>query len=358
MSAASSRPDAGRSLERRYLLLADLSGYTAYVANSEPEHAPVVAGDFIEQVVGRLRGRFRLAKLEGDAAFMSAPATGIDGSLLLDAVDAAYFAFRRRMESISQATTCGCNACRRMPQLDLKFVVHVGDVLRQRIAGRDELAGRDVIIAHRLLKGSGPGRAGATSYLLLTDAAVQALALDPAELGMASIVERYDELGTIHAHLLDLGARWLDEQQRSDRTRPAGRLVTRLERLLPATPLVTWEYLTSPARRLSWEGIARVDEAMDGRRGVGTTASCVIGNLKTVEQIVDWRPFESFARKVLDPDLGSATAIVRLSELATGTHLDVSWFASARPAPSPAATSAFRERQTAALDRLVDAVAS
>ena len=51
-------------MERVCLLLADLSGYTAYMANSEPEHAPALAGDLVETVVRQLRPGFRLAKLE------------------------------------------------------------------------------------------------------------------------------------------------------------------------------------------------------------------------------------------------------------------------------------------------------
>jgi hypothetical protein len=42
---------------------------------------------------GRLRPPFRLAKFEGDAAFFYAVADKVDGSVLQDAVEAAYFAF-------------------------------------------------------------------------------------------------------------------------------------------------------------------------------------------------------------------------------------------------------------------------
>ena len=76
----------------------------------------------------------------------------IDGSLLQDAIEAAYFAFRRRLRNIEQATTCTCKACRRMQDLDLKFVAHHGEFVKHKMAGREELAGRDVIVVHRLLK--------------------------------------------------------------------------------------------------------------------------------------------------------------------------------------------------------------
>jgi Protein of unknown function (DUF2652) len=101
---------------------------------------------------GRCVRRSRLAKFEGDAAFVYAVTDKVDGSLLQDSVEQAYFAFRRRLRSIKQANSCECRACRRMENLDVKFVVHHGEFIKQKIAGREELAGRDVILVHRLLK--------------------------------------------------------------------------------------------------------------------------------------------------------------------------------------------------------------
>lgn len=103
--------------ERVCLLLADLSGYTAYLANSEPDHAPALAGDLVETVVRQLRPTLRLEKLEGDAAFLVAPLERVDGPMLLDAVDATDDAFRRRMQSVTSATTCDCESCSRAPDL-------------------------------------------------------------------------------------------------------------------------------------------------------------------------------------------------------------------------------------------------
>jgi len=161
------------------LLLADLSGYTAYLAASEPERAPALAADLVETVVRQLRPTFRLEKLEGDAAFMVAPTDRLTGPALLDAIDATTAAFRTRLRSLAQSTTCDCEACRRIPELGLKFVVHAGDVVTQRVAGRTELAGVAAIVAHRLLKAETPSNLGLERYALLTDACVHHLGLDP-----------------------------------------------------------------------------------------------------------------------------------------------------------------------------------
>lgn len=339
-----------RAISRGYLLLADLSGYTTYLAESDPEHGPLIAGDFIETVVGRLSGAFRLEKLEGDAALFWADAEKVTGSMLVDIVDAAYFAFQRRLQSVSQATTCSCEACSRIPALDLKFVCHVGDALRQRIAGRSELAGRDVIVAHRLLKGTTVERAGAHSYLLLTDAAMVALDVDPRALDMIGLTEQYEGLGAIQCHLLDLARRWAGEQRRPAGPRPSGSELSRIERMLPITPAETWELLTSASRRLAWEGIASVEEETPGRRGMGAVASCVVGRLKTVEEIVDWRPFDAVARRMRHPELGYLTTLYRLTEIASGTHLETSIFG---PASKRSAAGEFVAEREAALDRLV-----
>ena len=128
------------------MVIADISGYTTYLAGVELDHAQDILGDLISTVATALRPTFRLAKLEGDAAFVVAPAERIDASLLLDTIERCYFGFRRRRRDVRQATSCECNACVRIPDLDLKFVIHSGQVIRQRIAGWEELVGADVIV--------------------------------------------------------------------------------------------------------------------------------------------------------------------------------------------------------------------
>ncbi len=64
-------------------LIADISGYTGYLADVELDHAQDILADLVGAVVSALRPNFRLAKLEGDAAFTSMPGESIDGSMLL-----------------------------------------------------------------------------------------------------------------------------------------------------------------------------------------------------------------------------------------------------------------------------------
>src|SRR4029077_6806818 len=107
--------------ELAYFAIADISGYTSFLAGVELDHAQDIIADFMDTVVKGLRPPFRLAKLEGDAAFVYAVAEKVDGSLLQDTIESAYFKFRRRLRDVKQASTCECKTCVAMSGLDFKF---------------------------------------------------------------------------------------------------------------------------------------------------------------------------------------------------------------------------------------------
>src|SRR5947207_15966918 len=68
--------------ELAYFAIADISGYTSFLTGVELDHAQDIIADFMNTVVKGLRPPFRLAKFEGDAAFVYAVAEKVDGSLL------------------------------------------------------------------------------------------------------------------------------------------------------------------------------------------------------------------------------------------------------------------------------------
>ena len=173
-----------RQAESACFLIADISGYTTFVSGVQLDHAQDIIADIMDTLVRALRPPFRLAKFEGDAAFVYPRADKVEGSLLQDSIEQAYFGFRRRLRNIKQANSCECRACSRMRNLDIKFVVHHGEFIRQRMSGREELAGRDVILVHRLLKNDVGKVFGAHAYALYSDACVRAMGIDPGAQGL------------------------------------------------------------------------------------------------------------------------------------------------------------------------------
>jgi uncharacterized protein YndB with AHSA1/START domain len=308
------------------LVIADISGYTSYLAGVELDHAQDILADLMDTVVGSLRPAFRLAKLEGDAAFVYAVTATVDASALMDTIERTYFAFRRRLRDIGRASTCDCNACLRMPALDLKVLAHHGTIVRQRMAGREELVGSDVIVAHRMLKNEVAERTGITAYALYTEACLRAATIDdPGGLGLVEHRETYDHLGEVAGWVADLGEAWAAELDRTRVVVEADAAMFSLESDLPAPPGIAWEYLTSPARRIRWQaGVTAINEqSATGRRGVGTTNHCVHGKDATIEEILDWRPPEYYTMRWLMPipNAPKIRTTYELREVESGTHV-------------------------------------
>ena len=280
------------------LLIADISGYTSYLAGVELDHAQDILADLVGTVVTALRPTFRLAKLEGDAAFTFAPADKVDGSQLLDTIERCYFGFRRRRRDVGQATSCACNACVRIPDLNLKFVVHVGPVARQRMMGLEELVGADVIVVHRLLKNTVVEATGIEAYALFSQVAIDAAGVDPAALGMTPHHEAYEHIGEVPGWVADLERRWREEDSRARVLVDATSAVQDVEIPTSAPPQVVWEFLTAPGRRVAWSvGTGVTDVIVDApgnRRGVGATNHCMHGKNEIIEEVLDWRPFDYF----------------------------------------------------------------
>ncbi len=309
--------------ERVFLIIADISGYTDYLAGSEIEHAQDVLADLLETVVKAMGPVLRLAKLEGDAIFSYTPEAAIDATMLLDTLETCYFAFRRRIQSIHRATTCQCNACRTIPNLNLKFCAHHGAAVRHRIAGHEELAGTDVILVHRLLKNAIAERFGLHGYALLTAACVDALRINPEALGMTAHVEAYERLGEVRMVVHDLEARWTREQEiRRVFVQSDGADVS-MPFTFPAPQALVWEYLTSPMKRPLWlKGVTRLEtDTADGRVGIGSTLHCVHGQHSHIEEILDWRPFHYFTWETPFPGLGDLIATIELTAVPEGTVL-------------------------------------
>ena len=53
--------------DRGCLLLADITGYTQYMGDTELTHAQDVVADLLDTIVNAIEPAFQLSKLEGDA---------------------------------------------------------------------------------------------------------------------------------------------------------------------------------------------------------------------------------------------------------------------------------------------------
>jgi Protein of unknown function (DUF2652) len=211
---ATSGNDSGAG--RGTLLLADISGYTAFLQAVARAHAAdMAAGTFVPKayplltslldgIVERIAPPFALSKLEGDAVFAFAAEGELNmrGRSLIDCLRECYDAYRARLDEAQELMTCSCDACLTIGSLNLKFVVHHGEYVVQSVAGHRELFGPDVTITHLLLKNSVADLIGRSAYALVTDHAADHLGV-PLE-HARPITERYEHFAPIHASVLAL----------------------------------------------------------------------------------------------------------------------------------------------------------
>jgi uncharacterized protein YndB with AHSA1/START domain len=287
------------------LVIADISGYTGFLAGAELDHAQDILADLMSTVVAAFRPTFRLAKLEGDAAFVYAIAETVDGAQLQDTIERCYFGFRRRLRDIGQASTCECNACILVPALDLKVVAHHGRIVRQRIASWEELVGTDIVVVHRLLKNHVEEATAIAAYALYTDACMTAMGIpDPGAAGFREHVEAFEGVGEIRTWVRDLHAAWDAELGRARLVVQPKDIALTLEAVVDAPTALVWDYMTSPARRPRWQhGVEGVVETAGtaGRRGIGTINHCIHGKDAIIEEVMDWQPYDHVTYRSLLP---------------------------------------------------------
>lgn len=124
-----------------------ISGYTSFIARTEIEHAENVISPLLETIIEKLGDVLTFVKLEGDAVFAYVPEEKVSScSAMLELLDHTYLIFRDSATYMHETATCPCKACKAIPTLDLKFFIHHGEYVIQKVAGTIDLLGNDVTL--------------------------------------------------------------------------------------------------------------------------------------------------------------------------------------------------------------------
>ena len=301
-----------------FLVVADISGYTSYLAGTELTHARDILTELLELIVQRFKPLLTIVQLEGDAVFAYVPKSKLlRDETLLEMMESTYLAFRDRVEGIRRRTTCQCNACKAIPTLDLKFIVHFGEYLLQNVSGITELVGSDVNLVHRLLKNHVAEATGWKAYVLFTEAGLTQLNVKLENLHEQN--ESYEHLGEVKTYSLNLRARYEELVQARRIFISPEEADFMITRTVHASPVIVWEWLNDIQKRLQWEGKEiRPLIRPGGRTGAGAQNHCVHGKNVSVETVLDWHPFESYT-------IGGSTGVIsyRLEEGAHETRINI-----------------------------------
>jgi uncharacterized protein YndB with AHSA1/START domain len=286
--------------QRGYLLLADISGYTAFLTGTELEHANAIVHELTVLIRERLSPPMRFVKLEGDAVFCYADEASFeDGERLVELIERCYCDFSGRLLDMERGTTCRCAACASIGSLDLKFVAHYGIYVIDSEGDREDLAGPDVILVHRLLKNTVGEGGGPRAYAFLTDPCLQRMS---PSFDLPSHRESYESFGQTTGGVHDLTpviARMREARRVYIDSEDADLEVSFGEH--PYPPAVLWQYFVDPEKRLRWQPLQTAIKNQpnrEGRLGPGASSHCAHGvGGDALREYLDWRPYSYFTNR-------------------------------------------------------------
>ncbi len=276
-----------------FILIADISGYTVFLRESELEHAQGTLTELLELLVDHTRPPLVISRLEGDAVLSYGLEDKIvEGQTFIETIESTYVAFRRAIELMVLNNTCRCNACANVSSLDLKFFLHYGAFAIQRIDDHDEMMGTDVNLIHRLMKNSVVSATGIRAYLLCTDAAMEALGLEDATGNKVRHVEPIEDLWEVEVWIEDMHPVFEARRDAEVIAFAPEEILMTLEVEIAAPLEVVWDHMNQSDIRNSMFGSDRfeVENRRNGRIGEGTVYQCFHGKQVMSQVVLDWQP--------------------------------------------------------------------
>ncbi len=310
--------------EHGYLVITDITGYTAFLSDSELEHAESSLKDLLHLLIEQTKPPLVISRLEGDAIISYAPeASFLQGQTMVEIIENTYVKFREARQRMRLNTSCACNACQNIPNLDLKFFVHHGTYVLQEITNYTELVGNDVNIAHRLLKNHIKEKTGVSAYAAYTQAAVDALGIHEFVDEMQEHVEQFPDVGEIRLFVENLEPIWQRESKRRRVFVDPEEAWFIQETEIPAEPPLVWDYFTKPEYRMVMMGSdsMAVSDKTAGRMDEGMVYVCAHGDTEFRHPVLDWKPFDYYTYEMAVP--GGLTVLIttRLIPIEGGTRV-------------------------------------
>jgi hypothetical protein len=316
------------STQTGILLISDITGYTTFLNASELEHAQDSLRSLLELIVDHTQSPLVISRLEGDAVISYAlEGSYQQGQTIIELIERTYLDFRRALNLMVLNTTCTCNACRNISNLDLKFLVHFGTFVLEPLHTYTELVGSDVNVIHRLTKNSVVEQTGITAYVLYTQAAVDALGIHEIAERMVVRTESPQDFGELTTYVQDMHALWGAEKGRATKSVRQDDADFMHEIDLPLAKGQLWDVVTRPeyVAIINASNTARVEGKKNGRIGIDATYYCAHGKSIARQTIVDWQPPDEYTHAQDLPFNTCVLTTTRLSSIDGGTRLTFLW---------------------------------
>ena len=186
------------------LYIPDISGFTKFVTQTEIEHSNGIISDLIEVIIKSNISGLRVSEIEGDSVLFYLLGRPPNVEEIINQSKRTFIDFHATLKMMERDFDCNCGACCTVSDLTLKFITHFGECKEVSIQNFTKLMGRDVILAHRLLKNSVPDR----EYILLSEKYLESqqsmLTIQEDWITIKSNIEVLEDFGEVNTKYISL----------------------------------------------------------------------------------------------------------------------------------------------------------
>src|SRR3954454_6371087 len=186
---------------RGLLFIPDISGFTRFVNDIEIEHSRHIIQQLLEVLINANESDLEISEIEGDAILFYKFGEPLHLEAIYKQVEKMFCAFHQLLIAYDHRRICQCKACVSAINLTLKIITHYGEFTSYNVKHFSKLIGKDVIIAHQLLKNDIPQH----EYWLVTNN----LLLEKGPIELAQWMQwnssnKITEIGEINFHYTQL----------------------------------------------------------------------------------------------------------------------------------------------------------
>lgn len=137
---------------RGLLFIPDISGFTKFVNETEIDHSRIIIQELLEILINANQIGLQISEVEGDAILFYKFGESPNLQDLYNQVQKMFCDFHKNLIAYENRRFCQCKACMSAINLSLKVITHYGEFTGYNVKHFNKLIGKDIIVAHQLLK--------------------------------------------------------------------------------------------------------------------------------------------------------------------------------------------------------------
>jgi hypothetical protein len=141
---------------RGLLFIPDISGFTRFVNETDIDHSRLIIQELLEILISANNLGLEVSEIEGDAILFYKFGAAPDIEKIYRQVEKMFCDFHKSIISYDHRRYCQCAACNSTIDLTLKIITHYGEFTGYNVQQFHKLIGKDIIVAHQLLKNDIP----------------------------------------------------------------------------------------------------------------------------------------------------------------------------------------------------------